>query len=91
MNIFKFSDIFAEMKTGGWWLDFINIDRVIVECHSCPACHKTLEYKGYANATNAKTFGVCRTCDYAKLFYETTSGFAKLKQQFSRREMAVNK
>ena len=82
--IYKFSEIKAEMK--GWWTDFVGSYRIIAECYNCPTCGKKLEYKGYANATDSKSFGICRDCDYARLFDATPGYVANVKRELSRPE-----
>lgn len=90
LEIEKFSETQKRLIARGYWTDFINIERVLIESYSCPnkKCREPLEYKSYANAREHLAYGVCSNCDSAKLFWTETSQLANLKNEISRRASA---
>ena len=85
----KFTAVKKEMAAAGFWSDFLSLDRVMIECHTCPTCWRSLDYKGYANSSTYRAYGVCVKCDYAKKFWTETSQFVAAKKHLLQ-ETAVN-
>lgn len=87
MEIEKFSELENQLTPAGYWTDYINIERVLVESYNCPnkKCRQSLEYKSFANVREHRAYGVCRDCDHAHLFWTESSQLANLKNEISRR------
>lgn len=80
-------NLFLEEKTlkeRGFWVDDISVNRMIVERKKCPKCKNFLEYRGFANAHETRTFGVCLSCEFAKQFWLDSPVFAAAKRNISR-------
>jgi len=54
MKVLPIFTIEEEMKAARWWTDFVSIDRVIIECNTCPACHRPLEYRNMPGASGSE-------------------------------------
>lgn len=67
----------------GYWEDFLQIDRVMIENNRCPHCGLTLLYKGLSNAAEYRAFGVCPACEFAREFWTEKAEIASVKKRFS--------
>ncbi len=72
------SAIKTELKN--YWSDSIPIDKMMIEACWCPKCHRSLEYFGRSTATEYRAYGVCRECDFAKLYQVETCELAEFKK-----------
>ena len=74
--------LFAEISEGlkGYWSDSLRLDQLMIEAKTCPHCWKSLQYRGFANTTEYKAFGICPDCRYAKHFWTETAEFARTKK-----------
>lgn len=80
-------NLFTEIRAlpkQGFWSDLISIDRTIITANFCPKCHCSLVYQGWSNPEQYRAYGVCETCQFAKLFWTETVPLASFKKKIGR-------
>lgn len=81
------SDLLTVLQKLNFWSDFIEIDRVLIEANYCTECKtRTFVYKGFSLASEYRAFGVCESCDFAKLFWIEPAKVSGFKRKVSKRK-----
>lgn len=76
---FKLSAVEAELN-GKFWGDYLPLDKLIVESKQCPTCRYFLSYVGKSNSYEYRAYGVCGSCDYARLFWTENQELKRAKK-----------
>ena len=79
----------VQTATAKFGVDELPIDKLMIQACHCPNCKRSLEYFGRSNATEYRAYGVCRGCDYAKLYQVETCALVMAKKEVFKTVNAV--
>ena len=78
------TELKIQLADGKFTGDEIGIEKRFVEAYRCDACGRNLRYEGYANQSQARSYGICDACATAREFYFSSPAVAHGKRRFSR-------
>lgn len=79
-KITTLSEVQTETKDT-FWSEVIPIEKTMIEVNLCPKCRRNLTYQGFAKLTEARAYGVCKPCNFAKMFWQTSYEISNFKKK----------